>query len=627
MFAIASAVSVLCGVGVLQADETLQSLDRPLILSVNPIGNGDFVGARGGDSDFTRYGELVWQKVSEAGSRSARVLASWRDVEAKQGEWDWSNLDREMALCEKYGIEPVVLITNIPAWVSPTGKPSHDHPPKEENAEDFTTFITKMAERYKGKAHYYEFWNEQNGCMWINEGCKNAHMAHTYLPWMQRCYRAIKSVDPKAQVGIGGLDDADGHAPLWLEQAYQVRKEQYGGEKMWDAITDHPYSKRAENPVANMIAKLDALRKIAAKYGDENIPVWITEYGWDANETSIEHQQEATKAFLERAMKPDQKDLAIAQQLALADFEPVHLGYGLCDLNLRPRPAFGEFQRIARHDVCTPLQLRYRLQTDGELRLTGYLMPASGTEDPPTFAEIHNEQGKQLGSQQIRTPQVNTGFNDLPRDVPLLLSIRSELDGKRQPPVMRMPILVPSALPANGDFESLFRAGVPWGWRTEGQAIARDGGTVSEAHRHGGSKSLMLMLFDNAPVREFDDKVTIPIPAARDARFKARLMARYDSQHEADALMMLSMSLENPQLRKRARPAGVQIHRDWTEVSVELKAPDNNPDLVIQVVSEKLPKAHWLICIDDVSLNPVANDPPPCDGCEDSVHTPKNAKP
>jgi hypothetical protein len=595
---------VLC-VLVAGADSLAKPPDRPLIFSVNPVGNGPAVGANHKGSDFVRYDELLFQRISEAGSRSARVLASWREVEAEKGKWDWSNLDREIGLCAKYRVEPVVLICNIPAWVSPTGKPAHDHPPKDENAADFSTFITKMAERCKGKAKYYEFWNEQNGCSWINEGCDNAQMAHTYLPWLQRTYKAIKAVDPTAQVAIGGLDDVDGYAPIFVEQCYKLRAEQYKDEKFWDAIAEHPYDKRAVDPATAMTAKLDAIRAIARKHGDTAVSIWITEYGWNVQESGLDAQTRGTEAFLESFGRPDQKDLLIAQQLAIADFEPVHAGYGLCDLNLRPRPAFQAFQRQARPATPFPLSLEFGVQADGTPVVKGALVSLTQEQDPPVLVEVLDEQGKRLLSEKTDPHVVSVVVKNAPQEDPLLAVI-SELNGdKPGTAISRLPIIAPKGLLPNPGFESLFRAGIPWAWTITGSSICRDGGGLGKQYCHGGEHSLILAQLDSSPRRLFDDQIDVPVRVAQGARLQVRWSARYFAPDNKQAFVLMSASLRMPEGDESPRPSGKPIGQHWTEQTADCTAPCDSPVLRLHVVSENLAKGQWLVAIDDISVTPL----------------------
>ncbi|NLE60356.1 MAG: cellulase family glycosylhydrolase [Planctomycetes bacterium] len=597
-------LSVVC-VLLAGAPAWADAFDRAMVFSVNPVGNGAAVGASRKGGEFVRYDELLFQRLSEAGSRSARVLSSWREVEAEKGKWDWSSLDREIDLCTKYRIEPVVLICNIPAWVSPTGKNAHNHPPKEEHAADFTTFITRMAERYRGRARYYEFWNEQNGCSWINEGCDNARMAHTYLPWLQRCYKAVKTVDPAAQVAIGGLDDVEGHAPVFVEECYQLRRDKYGNEKFWDAIAEHPYNKRPTDTIDELLRKLDAIRAVAAKYGDSGVPIWITEYGWNTGDMGLDVQQRGTAEFLKIFSRPDQKDVLIAQQLAIADFEPVHLGYGLCDLNLRPRPAFQAFQELARPGTPRPIFLRFVLQPDGAPAISGLIASATEKEDPPSLVEVFDEQGKRLSSKKGDPNILNVVLSGLPQETPLLAVVSSIADEKPGIPVARIPFIVPKGLIANGGFESLFRAGIPWAWAVTGPSICRDGGAIDKHYCHSGDQALLLAQLPNSPKRAFDDQVEAPIRAAKGESFRVRWFARYSGPENQDAAVIMTASLLDPDGERGARPAGKPIAKEWTQVVLELTAPCDSPILCLHLVSSNLSKERWLVAIDDVSVEPI----------------------
>ena len=72
---------------------------------------------------------------------------------------------------------------------------------------------SRLARRCQGKARYYEFWNEQNGSGWhvdVINGKPRDNRADRYVPWLYHCYKAIKAVDPEAQVAMGGLDDLEG---------------------------------------------------------------------------------------------------------------------------------------------------------------------------------------------------------------------------------------------------------------------------------------------------------------------------------------------------------------------------------------------------------------------------------
>jgi hypothetical protein len=589
-------------------------LERPMIFSVNPAGDADAIGAPHTGSSFVDYEELLWQRIGEAGSRSARVLASWREVEAVRGQWNWSDLDDEVATCDRHDIEPVALICNIPGWASPTSKPAHDYPPRPENLPDFEGFLTRLAQRYKGRIRYYEFWNEQNGYGWhvdTVDGRPQFNRVDEYVPLLHRAYKAIKAADPDALVGMGGLDDAGGNAPLFVEMAYKMRQERFRGEKCWDAITDHPYNSRPSDVVAPLKAKLDRIRQVAARYGDKDIPLWITEYGWNANREGINRAVQAwgVWGFLETFDRRDQRDLLIAQYISIADFEPVHEGYGLCNLNLKPAPAYREFQRLARADVPQVEDFEYALTGADTLRISGDLTFWPLRENTRGFVQVIDEQGKIRSRVDITSASFDLEAPNLPADEPLLAELRYlGVGDKPQQPIARLPIVRPGrAMPANGGFEMLFRAGVPWGWTSTGEAILRDTQALGRDYQHGGANSVMLMVFPNHRDYRFADRLEMPVRSARGQRFKATCFARLFSEESREAAVSVRMGFAGADDAPAGDASGTRVTKEWSAVEAELVAPCDAPVFSISVSSDRLPESgkrrSWMVCVDDVTVS------------------------
>jgi hypothetical protein len=79
-------------------------------------------------------------------------------------------------------------------------------PPLAQYTPSFVAWVMAVAERYKGKVVMYEFWNEENGCSWVNDGCSNGDSAPTYAPWLCTWAAAMRKADPGARLSVGGLD-------------------------------------------------------------------------------------------------------------------------------------------------------------------------------------------------------------------------------------------------------------------------------------------------------------------------------------------------------------------------------------------------------------------------------------
>lgn len=590
--------------------------DRPTIYGVNPCGDGKAIGATPQGSDFVRYNELVWQKIAEAGGRSARILACWREIEPTKSNWNWSDLDEQVTTCDKYDIEPVVLIYAVPGWASPTSKPAHDLAPRPETLPDFDNFLIRLAQRYKGRVKCYEFWNEQNAWGWhVDKGPSGEpkfNRVDEYLPLLYHAYKNLKSVDADIQVAMGGMDDVAGNAWIFVEMAYKMRKEQFKNEKFWDAIADHAYNAQPSDVITPLCSKLDNIRQVAARFGDKDIPLWITEYGWNAGKenTSPALQAWGVWGFLEFFARRDQRDVRIAQYVSISDFEPVHQGYGLCNLNLKPSPAFYEFQKLTRADVPQLRDLDYRLPGGDAIRVTGEFAVWPPVDDLKAFLQVIDEQGKIRAHADIKSREFDLSMPNLPADEPLLAELRFIGKGdKPQHPIARLPLLRPAkGILANGKFDAIFRAGIPWGWISIGEAILRDTKALGKDYQHGGN-SVALIIFDNCHEYCFADRLQSPVVATKGQHFKASCWAKLFSSETAEAAVRIRLALVDPDVPRTNSPTGSPVRREWAAIEADLVAPCDAPLLDIDIQSDRLPATgkhqQWTLAIDDVSLTPL----------------------
>jgi len=279
------------------------------------------------------YEDMVWRRIAECGATSVRQAASWREIEATKGKYDWTQIEDTLKYCRRYPqIRPYLLVVNTPGWARTDGQPSH-LPPVESAIPQWKEFCRALAERYRGLVKHYEIWNEQNGFGWevppFNQFDK-------YLPILQAAYEGIKQGNPDATVSLGGLDDAAGNSPIFTKGCYKLRLSDYGNARLWDAFGDHPYG-----DAASMMAKLRAIKGIAAGYGDCDLELWLTEYGFHTGALSEEEQAKAVTDYMTALITdPELQYVTETNYLCIADFEETTHGFGLCDANLRPRPAF-----------------------------------------------------------------------------------------------------------------------------------------------------------------------------------------------------------------------------------------------------------------------------------------------
>jgi len=149
----------------------------------------------------------------------------------------FDNADRVLADCKKYGTTLLM---------------QFEGPPDTNHVREWVT-------RMKGKVKYWEVINEPNLSMGPDR----------YVEIIKQVYPLVKSIDPEALV-IG--PDPCGINLGWIEGFYKL-----GGGKFIDALSVHDYEGDNNIDRFHWNWKLGELRKIMARYGDAEKPIWQTE--------------------------------------------------------------------------------------------------------------------------------------------------------------------------------------------------------------------------------------------------------------------------------------------------------------------------------------------------------------
>jgi hypothetical protein len=441
---------------------------RPLVFGVNRVADPSVLYNPPG------YDEHVYRRIREAGGTCVRLLASPRDIERFRGQRDWREFDRDLDLALKYEQEPIVSITNTPGWASVNGKDTHEYPYKTELLPEFSDFCADLAKRTRGKAKYFQLWNEPNGCGWH---CADG-FNHTdeYFPVLRACHEGIKKGNPDALLSLGGLDDADGHAPIFLRGTYKLKNEQKVEGRLFDAISDHPYSDTPE--VAR--AKLDALHQLLAANGDSELPIWITEYGWNTRQMKLDDQAEHVAKFLAAFIKPAWQDLQASVYLCIGDFEHRMDGIGLTDANLRPKPAFYAFQAASRFGACPAYQIKPAFTAADRLQITFKTLAAAGAKVTLTRVE------KGLAPVTRESPagtEHRVEFTALQPDTLYRWTIETtRQEGSAAKSIRSAEYETRSPGPQfyNGQFDCGFFAGIANGWRIDGAGLCTDAALIPQ---------------------------------------------------------------------------------------------------------------------------------------------------
>ncbi len=325
------------------------------------------------DEQAREWDRRSMDKIVQMGGTNCGINFAWIDIEPSPGVYNWSYVDHQVSEAEARGLQMFAYTGLTPDWALPPGiledprygpGSGYRFPPDEQYIPQFENFFRMLAARYRGRVKYYEFWNEPNGCSWINDGCSNGQMAYTYVPWLIRWYTAMKQGDPDCVLAVGGLDYGDYVAEGWryIEDIYAS-----GGGDYFDAVAIHPYG----NPL-HWQAITDTYQ-VLLNHGQGYKKLWLNEYGWN---TSDEVQKAANiTAVLTELKKPEYHMVFQANHLVITDLpgtpDSGH-DYGLCSrvvstLTITPRQSWFAFRDL---DKIWPVAVNFSADvTAGPLAL------------------------------------------------------------------------------------------------------------------------------------------------------------------------------------------------------------------------------------------------------------------
>ncbi len=132
------------------------------------------------------------------------MKVAWRDVNPQQGVFDWSILDRRIALVESWGGKPFLVLGLTPQWAAqnpgagdPRWGAGSASPPT--NIAYWNDYVRAVAGRYGGRIAGYELWNEANlTTFWQGSPSELFAMA-------QSAYDIIKTSNPNAVVAAPSI--------------------------------------------------------------------------------------------------------------------------------------------------------------------------------------------------------------------------------------------------------------------------------------------------------------------------------------------------------------------------------------------------------------------------------------
>lgn len=207
---------------------------------------------------------------------------AWLNIEPRVGVFDFSHLDRQLAIAREHHVERITLVLwGTPAWaaseVNPTDAPwlGPGSASMPVDIEDWRTYVHAVATRYRGQIDSYEIGNEPNHS-WFWRG-NDAQL----VKLVREAALIIRQVDPDALVVapaplvVRPLTRSSTDVDYWSLLAG-------GGEGAppVDALSFHWYP-ASGNP-ADLQQVVEQLRAAANGAGLSGIPIWVTEVNYPA---------------------------------------------------------------------------------------------------------------------------------------------------------------------------------------------------------------------------------------------------------------------------------------------------------------------------------------------------------
>ena len=252
-----------------------------------------------------------WTRMFDAGINFIRIgqyenssdYTSWDWVERKRGQYSIAQEveDQIDSLVENGVHIEIQLLYGNPLYTSPAGRPPQTMtpapggfhnpdrslysifwPPKSpEQIEAFSNYAKWMANHFRGRAQYYEIWNEPNIDYW-----NPAPSPEEYGRLFKAVVPAIRAADPMAKIVFGALASADRNfAKQSLDAcacadtidvfAYHTYPN-YGHNLNPEAMDDKQHANQSPKALRDMIRSYPKVRKDLVFWNDEfnSIPSW-----------------------------------------------------------------------------------------------------------------------------------------------------------------------------------------------------------------------------------------------------------------------------------------------------------------------------------------------------------------
>ncbi len=212
----------------------------------------------------------------------------WAYIETEPGYYDWRHSDTIIAHAANQGLTVIARLGMTPVWTRPDPDVQvTTFTYLDETAYDaFAAYAAAFAARYGDAVRHLIIWNEPN--LSYEWGFRPVD-PESYVKLLATVYPAVHQADPQVQVLAGALaptlepegSPAGLNDLLYLERMYEA-----GGAEVFDALAAHAYGlvfppEAPPHPELLNFRRVELLREIMVRYGDDAKSIFVTEGGWN----------------------------------------------------------------------------------------------------------------------------------------------------------------------------------------------------------------------------------------------------------------------------------------------------------------------------------------------------------
>jgi len=345
-------------------------------------------GVGGGDIDY-------WTgQVYSLGLGWIKQQVQWGIFESNPGQMDWSGYDAVVESANSKGLKVMLSVVDAPNWTRSYIDDNPEGAPPDDLALT-ADFLGRLVDRYQGRVHAIEVWNEQNlDREWDTAEGVNAEQ---YVKMLQLSYQAIKSRDPNiivisgalSPVGATATDPANPNRYIYMDDfEYFDRMIEAGMLNYCDCVGAHhnginlppnvAWDEGYDNPDAQFRGPFDnpdhswSFKSTLWGYHERiqaagsDTPLCVTEFGW-ATAEGFDSYPPGFEFALDNTLEDQARwnveafhlmrewgfvRLAFLWNLNYSQLgwgpEDPNAPYGLIDMQGAPRPAFHAIQEMEK---------------------------------------------------------------------------------------------------------------------------------------------------------------------------------------------------------------------------------------------------------------------------------------